>query len=466
MRLFSFIAIVICLVSCLLSSGCGRSSAPQVRTYGYSSGAEANRSVNGYSVFRKMFQKRGDKTFTAVSFSKALETMDTIVWTPDTITPPGLSNRDTMEEWLKARSGRTLIYIGRDFDASSNYWEYVVEAMPAGQKSRALREQMLSRVEGMENDLGGIHFARWFVVDTTPIRSPIQGLRGDWAEGIDVTQTKLESRTELHPALYWDEEKKNLPALLGGDADASPRIWGNPEYRWTPEEIDSIVDEEIDKIPEAEILLESDDGRPLVYTLTSPDWNKSKIMVIANGCFTLNGALVAKEHRKLAAKVIEACKSKGRVAFLRTSRNGMRTNDLGDSQYATKGLEMFAYWPMNFIVYQFFILGIIICFVVFPIFGRPRALPQVEVSDFGHHIEALGGMLSHCRDETFAREKLSEYFRLVRKEPNHPWCLPSVPKVVLPPAPSKPGEATSPLAPEIIPIEAEIITAQIQETKN
>ena len=448
----------ICGLLCsLVLTGCGRQSESQLRTYGYSNGNDGNRSINGYGAFRKMYQQRGDKTFTAVSFSKALETMDTIVWTPDTVTPPSVTNRDTLEEWLASKSGRTLVYIGRDFDASSDYWEHVVSELPSGQKTRAMREQMLSRVEAMENDLGGVHFARWFVVDTTPVRTPIQGLRGDWAKGIDVNETRLLTRTELRPADYWDEDKKDLPALLGNDTDLFNQIVDDSGQRWTAEEIDNISDEEESRIPDSKVLLSADDGRPLVIELTSPIWSDSKIIVIANGCFTLNGALVSKEHRKLAAKVIDECKENGRVAFLRTGRNGMRVNDLNDSSYATKGLEMFANWPMNFIVYHFFILGIIICFVVFPIFGRPRGLPQRELSDFGHHIEALGGMLRRCRDEVFAREKISEYFRLVRREPNHPWCKPTIPKTIFP---------APPVSPAAIPIEAEIITAQIQETKS
>ena len=166
----SLVRSVICGLLCsLVLTGCGRQSESQLRTYGYSNGNDGNRSINGYGAFRKMFQQRGDKTFTAVSFSKALETMDTIVWTPDTVTPPSVTNRDTLEEWLASKSGRTLVYIGRDFDASSDYWEHVVSELPSGQKTRAMREQMLSRVEAMENDLGGVHFARWFVVDTTPV---------------------------------------------------------------------------------------------------------------------------------------------------------------------------------------------------------------------------------------------------------------------------------------------------------
>lgn len=451
------LSVLVALLCSLFITGCGRQSESQRRTYGYSNGAEGNRSINGYGAFRKMFELRGSKTFSAVSFSRALETMDTIVWTPDTVTPPSMANRDTFEQWLSAKSGRTLIYIGRDFDASIDYWDFVVASLPAGQKTRAMREQMLSRVESMENDLGGIHFARWFVADTTPVRSQVQGLQGEWADGIDVKNTKLVTRTELRPTYLGGEEKKSLPALLDGSATGPLPSVGKEEERWTADELDTVSDEESDKIPEARVLLEADDGRPLVFELTSYSWGDSKIIVLANGSFTLNGALVSKEHRKLASKVIDECKADGRVAFLRTGRNGVRVNDMNDSAYSTQGLEMFAYWPMNLIVYHFFILGIVICFIVYPIFGRPKGLPQRELSDFGHHIDALGGLLRRCGDEDFAREKLSDYFRTVRKEPNHPWCLPTVPKAKPVLQLAKPSE---------IPIEAEIITAQIQEKKS
>jgi hypothetical protein len=46
---------------------------------------------------------------------------------------------------------------------------------------------------------------------------------------------------------------------------------------------------------------------------------------------------------------------------------------------------------------------------------------------------------------------------LVRREPNHPWCKPTIPKTIFP---------APPVSPAAIPIEAEIITAQIQETKS
>lgn len=452
------VAILVGLLCGLLFLGCGRQSETQRRTYGYSNGAEGNRSINGYGAFRKMFELRGNKTFSAISFSRALATMDTIVWTPDTVTPPSMANRDTLEQWLSEKSGRTLVYIGRDFDASMDYWDFVVASLPTGQKTRAMREQMLARVESMENDLGGYHFARWFIVDTTPVRLPVQGLQGEWAEGIDVENTKLATRTELRPAYLRDDtKKKTLPALLDGSANPQFPNIGKEGESWNADELDTLSDEENDKIPDVRVLLETDDGRPLVFELTSYSWGDSKIIVLANGSFTLNGALVSKEHRKLASKVIDECKADGRVAFLRTSRNGMRVNDTNDTAYSTQGLEMFAFWPMNLLVYHFFILGIMICFIVYPIFGRPKGLPQRELSDFGHHIDALGGLLRRCGDEDFAREKLSDYFRTVRKEPNHPWCLPTVPK----------AKPTLQLAkPSDIPIEAEIITAQIQEKKS
>jgi hypothetical protein len=460
-RLF---ATSVLLLLASLTLGCGRATPSPNRPYGYSTGREGTREINGYGAFRKMFQGRGHKTFASSSLSKSLQSIDTIVWTPDTQTPPSIVCRDFIEQWLTAKSDRTLVYIGRDFDASIDYWQAVVDAQPLGKQTIARREQMLARVQSMESDLGGVHFARWFTVDATRPRSTLGGLRGELAEGIDSSKTRLSMRTELRPAEYDSiEDNKSSPAKLGSPTPANKNTpWSQSKERWTPEEISVFDNDELERIPDAKILLSADDGRPLVFELTSSPWGTSKIIVIANGCFTLNGALVIPEHRKLAARIIDRCTKDGKVTFLRSDRNGPPIRETEDSPYSTQGLEMFAYWPMNLVVYHFFFLGIVICFVAFPIFGRPRTLPERDLNDFGQHIEALGGMLIRTKDEQFARERISDYFRLVRREPKHPWCIAPMPKA---PIISNTLQPTQ-LFDTTVPIEAEIITAQIEEKKS
>jgi len=49
-------------------------------------------------------------------------------------------------------------------------------------------------------------------------------------------------------------------------------------------------------------------------------------------------------------------------------------------------------------------LGIVFCFAVFPIFGRPRKLAEAGSSDFGKHIAAIGELMSRTQDRGYAQQ--------------------------------------------------------------
>lgn len=415
------------LISTLVS-GCGRSvssSSSRDIKYGFSNGTEGNQSLIGYGALRRLFQQRGYKTFSATTFSKSMDPVDVIFWTPDTFTPPSVGNRDHIETWLAEKTGRTVIYVGRDFEASTEYWERMVERQPLGSKSSALREQMLVEADSMRRDLSGRHFARWFTIDTTPPKMKVQGLRGPFADGIDASSTRIFTRTEIRPVdVESDFEKDTKDEALFAAAEPLVVNYWDGDKTWAANEMDNILEQEKMAVPNSEVLLSSDDGRPLVFELTSSAWGTSRIIVVANGSFLQNGSLVLPEHRKLAAKLIDRCGDSKRVAFLRSTRRGVPVRTGEESPYSQAGLEMFAVWPLSLVTYHLAILGIMMCFIVMPIFGRPRELVEEQLSDFGQHIEALGGMLARTKNEDFAREKISDYFRLVRKDPKHPWCLP------------------------------------------
>jgi hypothetical protein len=48
------------------------------------------------------------------------------------------------------------------------------------------------------------------------------------------------------------------------------------------------------------------------------------------------------------------------------------------------------------------------------IFGRPGDLPREPVSDFGHHIEALGNLLARTQSQSYAAARLRDYQEKVR----------------------------------------------------
>ncbi|MEY4568144.1 MAG: hypothetical protein RLY14_3114, partial [Planctomycetota bacterium] len=379
-------------------------------------------------------------------------------------TPPSKVARDFLDKWLKeGNGGKTLIYVGRDYNASGEYWKQVVEREPVGAKSDAFVEEMLVRLDDLKSDLTENVFARWFEVDPNRVGGEVHGLRGTWAEGIDVSKTRLWTRTQLlPPARDSIETPKDSAATATNsinNTDAAP-TYGRAT--WSPEELEHIEYEEQSLIPESEILLSSDDGRPLVFRLTSERWPKSQIIVVCNGAFLTNGGLVPKEHRKLAGRLVDICGDNEKAAFLVSGRSGPYLNDSEDPSYDGKGLEMFTVWPINLIVIHLALLGIIYCFAVFPIFGRPGRLKDREKSDFGQHVEAVGNLLARTGNEDFARERISDYFKIVRKESKHPWIIQS-----RRPAPEKALEKPKPA--ESSMVQENAITATetviVEETK-
>ena len=76
-------------------------------------------SVNGYRVLAGMFAKAGHTVSRRSGLSPGLkEAADVIVYAPDDFAPPEQSIIDWFKNWLSEKAGRTLIYIGRDFDAA------------------------------------------------------------------------------------------------------------------------------------------------------------------------------------------------------------------------------------------------------------------------------------------------------------------------------------------------------------
>ena len=81
-----------------------------------------------------MFEQAGHNVYSWGTLSPRLETRaDCIVWFPDDFEPPSDEVRHWLENWLFDRPGRTLIYVGRDFDAAPWYWEKVEAGAPAEQ---------------------------------------------------------------------------------------------------------------------------------------------------------------------------------------------------------------------------------------------------------------------------------------------------------------------------------------------
>jgi len=343
----------------LLLAGCR----PELQdTYGQRKGPLANSSVNGTAVLGEMFERAGHTVFSWRMLSPRLsQRADCIVWFPDDFEPPSDKVRQWLEDWLDERPGRTLIYVGRDFDAVPWYWEEVEPGTPKPQqaeiRSRKVtsnNEFLLDRKKTPDKDCD------WFTVESKHRPRPVRTLQGSrpWLQGIDPKKVEIELHGRTVPSQY------------------------------------------------AEVLLASE-GDVLV---SSMDVGQGRLIVVANGSFLLNLPLVNHEHRKLAGRLIDEIGPPPQtVVFLESGAGGPMISDKDPSAQIPTGAEIFHEWPASWILLHLAVVGIILCVSRYPIFGLPRSPPPRASSDFGKHIQALGELLRRSGDTAYAMTRLLHY---------------------------------------------------------
>jgi hypothetical protein len=353
---------------CLLAVGCGAKDIQQ--QYGRRQGAGAEMSVNGTGVLAKMFEQAGHKAFSWASLSPRLrERADCIVWFPDDFQPPSDEVRDWLEEWLWDEPGRTLIYVGRDYEAAGPYWDKVGPLAPADQ-----RNEIRSRRTAAQTDFRMARLkipksedCEWFTVEEKYRPRKVRTLQGDpdWLEGIDPTGLEIELSGRVLPSDYAD-------VVLSSEGD---------------------------------------------MLVSVEPFDESQAIVVANGSFLLNLPLVNHEHRKLAGKLIDAVGEPGQtVVFLESYAGGPSVREEDPESGIPTGLAIFNIWPTSWILLHLAIAGIMFCFSRWPIFGRPQDPRPASASDFGRHVEALGELFERTGDVDFANARLAHCQEMLHPE--------------------------------------------------
>ncbi|MEX0818444.1 MAG: DUF4350 domain-containing protein [Pirellulaceae bacterium] len=400
-RLFAMLALSVLTAS----AGCGPGEV--TTTYGQRRGSTEGPSVNGTAVLAGMFELAGHRVSTWRRLSPKLEECHTIVWFPDDFEPPTVEQRDFLEWWLFNEPGRTVVYVGRDFDATPAYWKQILPSAPPEQKLEVMRREATARAshDAARSRMPAAEPAEWFSVHRDEPYRKVDSLAGPWSEHVDASKTQIELAGRL-----------KLPSESEIDAwvNRADNYWdGRPEF--TP-------------------LLESGDDA-IAFQINYDEWADSKIIVVNNGSFLLNLPLVNHEHRKLAGHLVSAC-GDGRVVFLESGRGGPTVYDEEPGTKIPTGFEVFTVWPLGFIVMHLTVLGILCCIAIYPIFGRPKEAPSsassrvtfasdvadsdgaatVVRADFGKHIEALGELLEQTEDRQYARDRVSYYHEHVSRD--------------------------------------------------
>ncbi len=357
-----------------LSLGCQEKD---IRTeYGARTGYGA-KSVNGTSVFGEMLADAGHQVRSWRLLSPSLEKADVIVWFPDESGPPSPEVVAWFDDWLQySYEDKTLIYVGRAYDAEKLYWSRTQALAPArlkGQYSQKLVQAPRDSLTGFRAPTAG-EAEGWFTMSLPKRAKKVAKLGGAWAAGVDASQATIEHYSTIRPE----------------------------EWMTT--------------------LLEDGAGHPLVsewtYEADEVDWTEydSQLIIIENGSFLLNAALVNHENRKLAGRLVAELGEEGkRVVFLESDASPA-ISDTDPSNNPPTGLELFRIWPIGAVLAQVAALGLVFALARFPIFGVPRRLERPSLTDFGKHVAALGRLLAATCDRAYADGMLKKYFSEVKKE--------------------------------------------------
>jgi hypothetical protein len=339
-------------------------------------------SVNGTGVLGEMLENAGHTVLSWRMLSPRLRRRaDCIVWFANDFSPPSQDVCDWLEGWLRQERGRTLIYVGRDFDAAVWYWEHLLPNPPPDQKAEIYRRYAEAKRQlnlGLRS-ITGAEKCDWFAIQGGRKNREVRSLEGDpkWLEGVDPSKLEIELNHRMVPSQAAET---------------------------------------------TEVLLESK-GDVLVARRR---FDRSQLILVANGSFLLNLPLVNHEHRKLAGQLIDELGPPAQsVVFLETSPGGPRILDADPKGGPPSALAIFNVWPTNWILLHLAAVGILLCFVRFPIFGRPRDPEPEGLSDFGRHIQALGELLERSGDAEHAAARLAQFHQLVRADSAGPATRPA-----------------------------------------
>jgi hypothetical protein len=337
----------------VVASGCGVKELPI--DYG-----RQDNSVNGCLALARMFAASGRPVTTRHALTPGTAKADTIVWFPNSRMIPTEPTIKWLERWLGEDSRRTLIYVGRDYDAEPDYWRQTTPLAPVDQKPlfESLQASAEARVSAERLTMPAKAECDWFQFEGDQPTERAETLTGPWSAGVDPTKTELEFHQRLISPPGWQESLLETPTA---------------------------------------VLVAR--GKPS---------NGGELLLIVNGSFLLNERLVNPENRKLAGRLISATEPGGQVVFLESSENPqIRSGD--DPPHLPQSLELLTLWPLNVVLLHFAVLGIIFCFARWPIFGRPDEPPAAELTSFAKHAEALGKLLERSQDRAYAERRLAEY---------------------------------------------------------
>jgi hypothetical protein len=179
------------VVACALAATTGCLRTDGVDTT-YRRSGEGAMSVAGTGVLSEQFRSAGYSVTNDNKLSPAFEKCNVIVWTPDSFAEPDVRAVNYLQKWLKEGNDRTLVYIGRDYDAASEYWRRVQTQAPADQAIEVARRLALAQSDhASRRRKTTTAKSTWFQIKPVANSRPAERLAGPWSTYIDASKAEI-----------------------------------------------------------------------------------------------------------------------------------------------------------------------------------------------------------------------------------------------------------------------------------
>ncbi len=424
------VSITLLAAAIVLSSGCSRLTTD----YGESRGVSGRTSLNGFGALRSAFERAGFRSRDVSRLSDRVRRTDVIVWTPKTL--GSIDEKVTLwfDRWLR-QGGRTLVYIVPDSGSEADYWMDAAKLAPPDQRleyrkraARCVNERIQWRLNRSQVASNG-----WFEIKPLQQRNVVRKLEGPWEKDLQVTDESTKQAEDEFPAVEYlvgpfDSEaakQSTGTATVATGPNLLPTGPGGPA--WIMHSDTKPTNTPIEYEP----LLSIDAESSLVGEIRSKQWKDSKILVVAAGSLLTNYAFSRETNRHLADKMIDESKPKAAseplVGFLASDWGSVSVSERDPSAPTASGMEMLSEWPISIVTMHGVVLGMIVCLMLFPIFGRPKKIRRTEANDFGHHLDAVAALMTRAGGENYARGRISDYMKRMHGETSGPWVLPDRP---------------------------------------
>ena len=374
------------LIACLSTiSGCGGDAIPPVATK-YGKVNEQPLSINSTSLFAERLKELGYDVTVRNRISPKIDEFGIVFWFPENIRCPSDEATKAIEEWMDKGGSKTLVYVGADYRADEDYYQAAqkrVSTETKAESQRLLSEAQLATQNRRNSWQANASWPDW------------SNTKCDW---FDIEVIKPPKHSNLLAGPMADN------AILSVAPELPVEVMMSPKQSTAKWEIESLL---------------SVDGEDMVYRLADNNsYSNNQIIVVQNGSFLVNFAAVDPNKQSLADQLVAEATSLSedeygfgfgfsqQVLILESEYEiPVRNTDfVNQNSWAWIAEE-----PLCYIVPHALLLGVLYCFVYFPISGRPKRTPKKSTATFRNHINAIAKQLSKSSSKDYARRTIEQY---------------------------------------------------------